>query len=250
VRFLTYTTRYGKCDWLRIDGLQRHYERAEVDAVRDNGKIRIATKNVTHLVIDEPSKVEIDAQPLEGAAFEKRNGKWAKATANKMLRKRHGLQGPIDDAFLGSFLCVRPTGKPKDAAAHEAALQRLKMFQADWHKHFRGDVRMKDDTAIADEDIRKHHLVLFGDAGSNKLLAKVMPKIPWKRKAAGGEVPVAIYPNPLNPAKYVVINSGHTFNDAHLRGTNALLYPRLGDWAVLSAKGEVIEAGFFDENWR
>ena len=28
------------------------------------------------------------------------------------LRKRHGLQGPIDDAFMDSFLMVRPTGKP------------------------------------------------------------------------------------------------------------------------------------------
>ena len=28
------------------------------------------------------------------------------------LLKRHGLQGPIDDAFMDSFLIVRPTGTP------------------------------------------------------------------------------------------------------------------------------------------
>ena len=42
-------------------------------------------------------------------------------------------------------------------------------------------------------------------------------------------VPVLIYPNPQNPMKYVVINSGHTLHDAEFIGTNALLFPRLGD---------------------
>ena len=32
---------------------------------------------------------------------------------------------------------------------------------------------------------------------------------------------------------YVVLNSGHTFHEDAFRGTNALLYPRLGDYALL-----------------
>ena len=28
------------------------------------------------------------------------------------LRKKHGLQGPIDDAFMNGFVFVRPTGTP------------------------------------------------------------------------------------------------------------------------------------------
>ncbi len=42
-----------------------------------------------------------------------------------------------------------------------------------------------------------------------------------------------IYPNPLNAGRYVVLNSGHTFHEADFKGTNALLYPRLGDFAIL-----------------
>ena len=34
------------------------------------------------------------------------------------------------------------------------------------------------------------------------------------------------------------------------RGTNAWLYPRLGDYAVLTATGDVALSGFFDEQWR
>jgi len=34
IRFVTYTTRYNRCFWVAVDGLDRHYERAEVDARR------------------------------------------------------------------------------------------------------------------------------------------------------------------------------------------------------------------------
>src|SRR5205085_2503715 len=88
------------------------------------------------------------------------------------------------------------------------------------------------------------NLILFGDPDSNPLNAKIVAKLPiiWTkdRLVVNGieydpktHVPVLIYPNPLGPAGYVVINSGHTFHAADLKGTNALLYPRLGDWAVL-----------------
>ena len=37
-----------------------------------------------------------------------------------------------------------------------------------------------------------------------------------------------IVPNPLNPDRYVVFNSGHTFHEEEFKGTNALLYPIWG----------------------
>ena len=73
-------------------------------------------------------------------------------------------------------------------------------------------------------------------------------------------LPVLIYPYPTHEIapSYVVLNSGHTFKEADLKGTNALLYPRLGDWAVIKptptdkdpAAFEVVAAGLFDENWK
>jgi hypothetical protein len=71
---------------------------------------------------------------------------------------------------------------------------------------------------------------------------------------AKSHLPVLIYPNPANPNRYLVINSGHTFGESDLKGTNALLFPRLGDWAVIkvlpAAKFEVVAAGLFDANWK
>ncbi len=37
VRFLTYTARYNRDYWVTLDELEKHYERAEVDAQRSDG---------------------------------------------------------------------------------------------------------------------------------------------------------------------------------------------------------------------
>jgi hypothetical protein len=69
-------------------------------------------------------------------------------------------------------------------------------------------------------------------------------------------VPMLIYPNPANPTRYVVINGGLTFREAHDR-TNSLQNPKLGDWAFIDvtepptdeAPGKVLASGFFNEAW-
>ena len=110
---------------------------------------------------------------------------------------------------------------------------------------------------------------MFGDPASNPAIAEILPKLPIKwtkdqlvvngvKYDAKTHYPALIYPDPKDAWHYVVLNSGHTFKDADFRGTNALLYPRLGDWAVLKPKPtrddpgavEVVAAGIFDEFWQ
>jgi hypothetical protein len=69
-------------------------------------------------------------------------------------------------------------------------------------------------------------------------------------------VPLMIYPNPLWPGRYLVLNSGPTFREAHDR-TNSLQNPKLPDWAMVDITtppdgvkpGKVVAAEFFDEGW-
>jgi pimeloyl-ACP methyl ester carboxylesterase len=268
VRFVTYTTRFNRAHWLTVDGLNDTYTRAEVDATRTAGGRRytLTTKNVSALTIDGPVEaIAIDGHTVNvgaRASFEKANGTWAVAADHPAaLRKVHGLQGPVDDAFMDGFLCVRPTGTAWNPIADEWAKKTLDVFGANFAKWLRGDVRVKDDRAVTASDIADFNLILFGDPGSNSVMANVIAKLPigWTKSdiavgsrtfRAGDHVPVLIYPNPLNPARYIVINSGHTFGDADFRGTNAWLYPRLGDYSVLTASGDVALSGFFDERWR
>ena len=66
-----------------------------------------------------------------------------------------------------------------------------------------------------------------------------------------------IYPNPDNPARYVVLNSGFTYREYDYLN-NARQVPKLPDWAVIDlatppdakAPGRIVDAGFFDERWK
>jgi hypothetical protein len=137
-----------------------------------------------------------------------------------------------------------------------------------WRDIFRGDAPVKDDSAITDDDIANSNLVLWGDPSSNKVLAKILPKLPLKwdaqtiefrgyRLDAAHHAPILIFPNPLIPQRYVVLNSGVTFRE-EAYGTNSLQTPKLPDWAIIDLRtppgprwpGLVYDAGFFDEQWR
>jgi hypothetical protein len=187
--------------------------------------------------------------------------------------KRPGVQGPIDDAFTSPFLCVRGTGTPWSPAVQAWSEASLRRFAYEWRRYFRGELPVKDDTAVTAEDVRRCNLILFGDPGSNRWIEKVLPRLPlrWTRDEvrvgkdrypAADHAPVLIQPNPLAEGRYVVLNSGHTFHEKELASLNYLLFPRLGDWAVLKVGGkvpkdpsgpleeDVVRAGFFDERWQ
>ena len=261
VRFVTYTTRFNRCFWITVEELEKHYERAEVDGNREGIRTMVTTRNVARIQVDGPGPLSLDGQEFPSAGvFGRTNGKWAKAPSAEGLRKRHGLQGPVDDAFVESFLCVRPTGN--GSRATEYGLEILDGFQKDFSKWLRGEPRVKDDRDISARDIANNNLILFGDPWSNSVIAKVIGKLPiqWTKEEirlagrtvdASTHIPVLIYPNPLNPNRYVVINSGHTFSDGDWRGTNANLYPHIGDYALIGLSDhEIVHSGFFDERWK
>jgi hypothetical protein len=267
LRFVTYTTRFNRSYWLTVEGLEETYKRAEVDARRneDGTQHTVTTKNISRFNVEASGGTfTIDGQSLKAGAnesFEKKNGRWSVAGPLGGLRKVHGLQGPVDDAFMDAFLCVRPTGSAWHPVAQRWAADTQDIFRTNFAKWLRGDVRMKDDRLVTAGDIAEYHLILFGDPGSNSVIANVIAGLPirWTKTGitigertftAADHIPVLVYPNPLNPKRYVVINSGHTFGDADFRGTNAWLYPRLGDYSVLTATGDVALSGFFDESWR
>jgi hypothetical protein len=275
VRFVTYTTRYNQAHWVTVDGLGRHYERADVDARRTDDRARydIATHNVTHLILRETEharSIAIDGQKLEVKAgprisLLKFGGRWQVSAADEAgLRKKHGLQGPIDDAFFGPFLVVRPTGTPWNQAAHDQSLRMLDAFGRRYKLAYRGHVPVKDDNDVTAADLAKYNVVLFGDPGSNGWLGKLNGKLPlsWTRESvafgthrfpSAESVPALIYPNPMSPAKYVVVNSGLTADWQDWAGDHPT--PQLGDFAVLKIREGAEEpavalAGIFDEAWK
>jgi hypothetical protein len=259
--------------WLTLDGLEHHWQEARVDADVADGVVRVKTTNVAAFTLDAAttpmhSAVEIDGQKVRVANhYARENGTWKPAEVDSGLHKRHGLQGPIDDAFLEPFLMVRPNGKAMNEKVGAWADSEMKRAIRQWHNIFRGDAPVEDDLLVGDEEIASHNLVLWGDPSSNKVLAKIADKLPirWTKDAilvgdqrydAATHVPILIYPNPLNPKRYVVINSGFTFRE-DANGTNSRQIPRLPDYAIVDLTtppdshypGKIVRAGFFGERW-
>jgi len=291
IKFTTWTLAYNRMHWLVIDGLGKHWERARLDAeISGDAAACLATSNVTAFTLDmgpgacpldpaRPPAVTIDGQnltaPLPGsdrswqARFRKSGTQWTLAAARDSgLHKVHGLQGPIDDAFMGSFVFVTPTGVPAapGTAAWVAAEQKHAI--AEWRRQFRGEAQVREDKDVTDADIAASNLVLWGDPGSNRILARIADRLPIQWTAggivagtnkfpAGTHAPILIYPNPLNPKKYVVINSGFTYREFDYLN-NARQTPKLPDFAIVDTTtppgprypGKIVHAGFFDEDWK
>ncbi len=303
VRFTTWTLRYHQMHWVIVDGLEKHWERARVEAkVLDNGTITVATRNVSALTLALPPgqtlipvtvrpKIIVNGQEMQARQvysdrswhthIHKKKDGWAFAIWGEGLRKRHGLQGPIDDAFMDRFVMVRPTGKPLNDTVGKWAAGEMTHAIEHWRRQFRGEAPVKDDTAISKADIESSNLILWGDPSSNAVLKKIAARLPirWDARGIGFDprpglirkefpatiepqvsaaqhVPVLIYPNPLNQKKYVVLNSGFTFREYDYLN-NARQVPKLPDWAILDVSqpptsrspGRVVDAGFFDERW-
>lgn len=288
IRFTTWMLRYNRMFWLTVDGMGEEWQRARVDAHIDGTTIQLTTSNVTGLHLDfDPGlapfgagtrpRVTIDGTTIVlpavsdarslSTGFSRAGGRWRLgALPAGTLRKTHGLQGPIDDAFMGSFVFVRPTGPPLSAALGRWEQEQADYAVGEWVHFFRGEPRVRLDTEVSAADIANSNLVLFGDPSSNAVYKRIAARLPIRWTARGVVVgserfssdhaPVFIFPNPLNPAKYVVVNSGFTFHD---QSNNDMQSPKLPDWAVIDITRPgnnyrylplfVASQGFFDEAW-
>jgi dienelactone hydrolase len=292
VRFVTYTLRYNSAAWIAVDAMHEHWQRATVNATinRAAARMDVITENVDAFTIQfetgdypfdplEPIKIVVNGQEqlapqvqsdLSYRASYVHHDGWISGSFGKNeLRKRPGLQGPIDDALMDSFIFVRPTGPATHPRVAGWARSEMERAVEHWRRHFRGDARVVDDVDITDEHVASSNLILWGEPSSNKVWGSIQDELPIRYDGkklsvpgrgdfdASSHVPVMVYPNPKNPRRYVVLNSSFTFREyAYLN--NARQTSKLPDWAVVDLRtppgtqwpGAVVDAGFFDEQWR
>ena len=296
----TYTLRYPRMYWLTIEAMDQHWEPANVQAklaIERHAVMFIKEENVSSFRIDVPSgtipveprtrgivifeggggkdnrrDLAVTSPETDGSwtfSMHKEGDRWLEGPAQDTgLRKIHGLQGPIDDAFLDSFLFVRPTSTSQNSKVEAWVKSEYQRAIRRWRTQMRGDARVKDDNQVSDSDIANSNLILWGDPSSNSVLAKVADKLPirWegdqiivgdRKFAAANHAPILIYPNPLNPKKYIVLNSGFTYRE-YDDLNNARQVPKLPDWAIVNVDtppdsrypGKIADADFFDDAWK
>ncbi len=288
--FVTYTLRYPAMLWLGVDRLEKHWEAGSVEAsIVSPNRVDIDTKGVLGLTLNFPAGLcpldlrdvptisvngllipapKVESDRSWKVSLYRENNRWQVGSPPQELAKKPGLQGPIDDAFMDSFIFVKPTGKPSDPLVHKWVETEMNHAASHWRKQFRGLVTIKSDTEITQADRSKHNLILWGDPSSNKIIGELLPKTPtkWDKESieigdwktdARAKVLLGIYPNPSQPSRYIVLNSGFTFREYDYLN-NARQVAKLPDWAVVDITvaptprwpGRIVRAGFFDEAWK
>jgi hypothetical protein len=283
VSLQTRTLRYHKLHWVDVRMLDEHWRDARVDAelVADDALV-VATRNVAALQLSPPGWPQPMTVTIDGTALKlekpmvdapiclvKHEGRWQVGpTERNSLVKTPGVQGPIDDAFLAPFLVVLPSKPCKYEAVDRWVKFEHERFLARWRGLFRGMPRVKRDVDVTDDDMQKYHLVLWGDAQANAVIARLSDwgPIRWRddwievgeqKFDARSHVPIYVYPIREALQRYIVVNSGPTFREAH-DGTNSQQNPKLPDWAIVDlsqppsdkSPGRIAAADFFDEHWQ
>jgi hypothetical protein len=274
---------YSRMHWLQITGMIKPWEdtRAEANWDEEKNEIRAMTKNVSSLTIQLPKlskipKVLVDGQEVPHSKSQDNGSNWIwkipDTSGSNGLVKQTKLQGPIDDGFKSRFAVILPDGSPDGTATDRWARLEAEHFLVRWRSLMRGDALVRKASEVTEQDIQDCHLVVWGTPNTNSLMRKLLASkslsdvVSWSEKEVkiggqegpvGNSVPVLCYPNPLNPNRYVILNTGLTFREVHDK-TNSLQNPKLPDWAILDitqppsveSAGKVIAGDFFDSQWK
>ena len=183
----------------------------------------------------------------------------------KGLVKTHDLFGPIIDAYNSRFIYVYGTsGTAEDT---EVNRREARQDALDWRTWANGNSVIKQDQEVTQEDIKTCNLILYEGPETNALIARINDNLPIRiekncvrvgdRKFYREDIGVKfVYPNPLNPTKYVLINAGVTskaLSKIHRLGDT--LYDPLPDYIIFSRQDVSFDrlfflaAGFFNRNW-
>ena len=188
VKFYTNTLRYNRAYWVTIDRLTRHNADARVVATCDEkGGIQVTTTNIDALTfrLDESPAAKGEPLVVDGITvvptlsggvlpLSKQDGSWkAGPWKGRALTKKHGLQGPIDDAFNSRFLAVYGEGD-RELAIAELDAVRNPPSVLDIH----GEFPMKAAAKVTTQDVESANLILFGTPETNPVLRRIAPFLP------------------------------------------------------------------------
>ena len=183
-------------------------------------------------------------------------------TSTAELRKTPGHEGPIVDAFGDGFLVVE--GTIGSGAERRQITKLARDLCANWKKAYFVDCPLKTDREITGSDIEEKNLVLFGTADTNAVVSRIAHRLPLSASSegvciAGRDFPgrnvgyALVYPNPLNPRRYVVVVGGNRPRSL----VCPISYPwmdAIADYFVWNGESSsaaiILGAGHFDGSWR
>ena len=276
IYFKTAELKYGRSYWLQITRKKSNYM-AEIQAInKGNNKVEIQTKNVIQYelfpdqlgykqgtALSLKSNTESFDLIIEGDTLiidvnDENSGQYT----GHQTWKDQEIEGPLSHAFADRFILVRRT--LGNANQQKILNKWFDIYRQIWQLRYQVDCLYKDDVQISDADIRDSHLILFGDAKTNKIINQIEDQLPVKiefdkitvkgKEYVGKKLLVnLIYPNPLNPKKYIVLISTNNMDYFDI-GEPELSLRGWYDYAIWDVKDKseikLVDSAFFNEVWR
>jgi len=280
VRIRSAELRHASAFWARVLQEESPLAFMVVDAeVVDRNVIRLDTQNVLDIVLSPSAPLVDPAKPIKvvwnGSAQEMtlQEGKLhLTSPAYKLaaLHKNERLPGSMLDFTVTPFAIVIGTAS-KDPEMVEMCRQKAKPLIDTWRDWQKQEPRVFQDSELTDADMARYSLLLIGGPDANSVTAKLAAKLPLQISADrisidGKDFPVKdaalqmIYPNPLNPERYVWLAAATSTDGMYF---NQLSIQRPNDCDYLIVDGRIpafkqsasplqvrVVSGMFDYNWR
>ena len=248
--------------------------------------IEVKTRNISEFTLRPPPEVmpagavviRVDGRDhrlrLDGyteVTFSKRAGKFKPGpTLGRGPAKTPQLYGPIKQAYFRPFVLVYGTQAESRTQQTTHMLMHQARSQAfQWWRRGNGYVDVIPDTLVDDHIIDNYNLILFGGPSENSIVGRIGRHLPISVEGEGIAVgshivegsrlaAEFIYPNPLNPERFVVVHMAADYAGLGLSDFFKTLYAGAGlpDFIVFDDEvrtrgwAGVICTGFFDSDWR
>ncbi|MBS1856493.1 MAG: dienelactone hydrolase family protein [Acidobacteria bacterium] len=264
VRFTTESYRYPGAYWVRVDGLTPGIP-ATVEAARDGAAIKVTTRNLDAFTLSTAARtVEVDGETVRlraGAplSFVKTGARWTQGV-RAAGGKRAGLEGPIVDAFRARSIWVY--GTADHPGERETARRRAMVESGAVWNSLRARVNLhaeiRADRDVTDGEIAGANLVLFGNRGTNTLIARFAANLPMELNPGAADYGMTFIA-PVN-GRYVVVSAGLPWwtgaDDANRGGyrfapAQYRLLSTFGDYILFRGGiANVLAEGRFDRDWK
>jgi len=269
--------------WVEIDKQENPFFESQIETEIKDSRIEINTKNISQFTIYLSDQllpygkifISINGKEIpyvfkssRKLTFSKIGNKFQmRELEHRGLKKTSQFYGPIKQAYFSPFILVY--GTRGDSATTELLLHQARLEAARWWKRANGFAEIIPDTEVTKEIMDEYNLILFGGPDENFITHKINNRLPIrvkdgeilfgrkriKQKQMGMEF---IYPNPLNPERFVFVHEGNDWEGLKLSDFYTAIYSGAGlpDFIIFDDRVKqkgwagVICAGFFDSDWQ
>ena len=267
--------------WVKVSLRDNGWQMMNVEAeILENNIIRVNSDNVLELVLSPASNL-IQYNKSVNVIWNGQIFSFNNLTDNKITLRSKNLKlsathktpqiaGPINDFTNTPFALVVGTIST-DSLMQKVIKLKTDAFVSWWKYTQKFEPRILKDTEVKDEDLKKYSLFLMGGPMENKVARQIAKSIPFDIKPttisiqgkvfqAPNAVLEAVYPNPLNPERYIRLVAPTSYEGLFFYNPNSMPLSDF-DYTITDGritnpvtngqeKGMGIASGHFDNNWK